>query len=338
MLKRVILLLAVLQLVACQTAAPTSTPVPTLADQPSLPATRSGETRRITLPLPFRPDIQFAPFYLAQDQGHYAAEGLEVEFEYGNEADFLSLVAAGDLPITIASGEQVILARDEGLPVVYVMTWYQRFPIAVFAPDRTLEGPQDLVGLRVGLPSLTGASYLGWRALLASAGLEADSIATEVTGFNQIEALTAGRVDAALGYIVNEPLRMRREGREVGVIEIADHFDFVANGLVTSEDTLRDEPGLVGSIIRATLRGLRNTLDDPDAAFESALQFVPEMADDPDTARAVLDESLRLWRAEPLGDIDPVAWQRTHDFLLQAGFIEQAAPIEQAIDDRFVRP
>ena len=110
----------------------------------------------------------------------------------------------------------MLLARAQGLPVVYVMNWWNDFPVAVAAPASSgIRQPADLAGKRVGIPVLSGASYIGYRALLDAAGLEPDVARLDVIGFTQVETMLAGTVDAAVVYANNEPIQLEAQGMPV---------------------------------------------------------------------------------------------------------------------------
>jgi NitT/TauT family transport system substrate-binding protein len=336
------LLAMLLGLLLVTAACDPEAPLPAPSGLTPAPAASEVALRPVTVALPFRPDVQFAPLYLAQERGYYRDEGLDVTFEYGDEAEQLRLVASGTMPAMIAGGDQVILARAADVPVTYVMTWFQRFPVAVFSLDPQLQEPADLVGRRVGLPANSGTSYLGWQALLSDSGIDPAEVQSEVIGFTQRSAVADGTVDAAVGYVNNEPLQLRAEGREVSVIEIADEVNLVSNGLVVGQATLEEDPALVQGLVTATLRGISDTLDDPDAAFEAVLERVPETADPAvrGTQREVLEASLPLWRPGRLGDdlggMDRQAWERSQDLMQQLGLISKTSPLEQLYNEVFV--
>jgi NitT/TauT family transport system substrate-binding protein len=270
----------------------------------------------------FIPNVQFTPIYVAMEKGYFAEEGIALELDYGMETDLLKLVGTGEIQFVIGSGDQVILARGQGLPVVYVANWYRRFPVGVAALE-PLNSPQDLVGLEVGIPGLYGASYIGWQALLDAASIDPADVSLVSIGYTQVESLVTGQVDAAVIYAMNEPVQLRQQGYDVGVLYVVDYIDFVSNGLITNEETIAAQPELVRGMVSAMMRGLRDTLDDPDAAFAICRQYVAEIDDQSaPLQRAVLEEALNFWRAEDLGRSDPDAWSASTAFMHQIGLID----------------
>lgn len=327
----VLLVLMVIGVPACRaTDRPTD-----LAGAGSETASAPQELTRVRVPMGFVPDPQFAPVYVADEKGYFADEGLEIEFDYSFETDGIALVGANELPLAIVSGEQVILGRAQELPLVYVMEWFQRFPIAVVSrAEAGIESPEQLAGKTVGIPGFFGASYVGYVGLLSATGVEQEDVTTEEIGFTQIEALLEERVDAAVGYANNEPVQLAQQGVETNVIYVADYIDLVANGVVTNERTMTENPQLVRGFVHALLRGLQDTLADPDEAFEISKAYVEGLDDD---RKGVLDASLPLWEAETLGLTSADSWRLTHDILLQAEQLDaRVGDLEAAYDNQFV--
>jgi NitT/TauT family transport system substrate-binding protein len=285
----------------------------------------------------FVPNVQFTPFYVAVERGYFAAEGIELEFDYGFETDGVQLVAANKLPFAVASGDQVILARAQDLPVVYITEWWQRFPVAVAAlADSGIETPTDLAGHTVGTPALFGASYIGWQALVSATSIDASQIELETIGYSQAPSLAEGRVDAAIVYSNNEPVLLAQQGLQVNLIEVADYADIVSNGLIASEKVIQERPELVRAFVRAFLKGLSDTLADPDAAFEISTQYVEGLADNAQFGRAVLDASLAYWRADRLGYSEAATWEQSQQVMRKAGLLEETMPTQDLFTNDFL--
>lgn len=301
------------------------------------PATPEPLTR-VRLPMGYIPNVQFAPFYVAVERGYFADEGIEIEFDYSFETDAVTLVGANDLQFAIVSGEQVPLARAQGLPVVYVMAWWQGYPVGVAAPaDSGIETPADLAGMRVGIPCLCGASYVGYQALMNAAGVDADSAQLDVIQYTQVAALLAGTEDAVVIYANNEPIQLEDQGMEVNLIRVADYVDLASNGMITNEATIEENPDLVRAMVRASLRGLEDVLDDPDAAFEICKDYVEGLEQaDQEAQRRVLEATLEFWRADRPGYSDPAAWENMHEVLLEMGSLEAPIEILSAYSNQFI--
>ncbi|HVO68984.1 MAG TPA: ABC transporter substrate-binding protein [Aggregatilineaceae bacterium] len=284
-----------------------------------------GKTQ-VTLFLSYIPSVQFAPVYVAAERGYFADEGIDIRFENGNETDGVERIATDDLQFGLVSGEQVLLARANQRPLVYIFEWYHNFPVGVASPvDLNITQPADLAGHVVGIPVLQGASYIGLRALLNAGHLtEADLGDLLPIGYTAPQNICEHKVDAAVVYIVNEPLAVEQQCTKVNVIKVSDYATLVSNGLATNEKTIAEHPTLVRGMTRALQRGLADTLADPDTAFEiSVKNYVTDLPQDQyETQRQVLHNSLELWRSEYLGETSPAAWEATQHILLETKLLE----------------
>jgi NitT/TauT family transport system substrate-binding protein len=314
---------------------PTYNPYPEPAVSPT-PATRV----HIRLPLGYIPNIQFAPLYVAVEKGYYAAAGIEVEFDYSFETDAVALVGAGELQFAIVSGEQVLLARAQGLPVVYVMAWYQDYPVSVAAlSEQGIRTPADLAGRRIGLPGLYGASYIGLRALLSVAGLQESDVTLDSIGFNQVEALISGQEQAVVVYAANEPVQLRANGYTIDEIRVSDYLQLASNGLITNESTLAENPNLVRRMVQATLRGIADTMANPPEAYQISLEYVEALASaDAFVQQQVLATSITFWQAEVLGYCNPAAWENMQQVLLNMGLLSEPLDLSLAFSNEFIEP
>jgi len=293
---------------------------------------------KIRLPMGYIANIQYAPFYAAVEQGYFKDAGLEVEFDYSFETDGVKLVGLGELPFAVVSGEQVLLARAQDVPVTYVAAWYQQFPISVISTsEQGVASPQDLKGKTIGLPGLFGANYIGLRALLFSAGLSEADVTLQEIGFNQVELVAAGEQNIVVGYAANEPIQLKAQGFEVTELRVADSVQLAANGILASEKVIAEDPELVRGFVEAFLKGLKFTIENPDAAYDLSAGYIPNFADlDEKVQKEILSTSIQMWSADRLGYSDPQAWENMQNILLEMGLITDSLDLGKSFTNEFV--
>jgi NitT/TauT family transport system substrate-binding protein len=292
---------------------------------------------KVRLPMGFIPNVQYAPYYIALEKGYFKEAGIELEFDYKFETDGVKLVGAGELPFAVVSGEQVVLARAQGLPVKYVGQWYRRYPIAIFSlAEKNIKSAADLKGKTLGVPILAGATYVGWRAYAKANGLSESDVTVSPIGFTQAAAVQQGKVDAAVGYSVNEPIVLSQNGVAVNVIDIGTQVDMVANGIMTNDKTIKENPQLVRGLVTALTRGIKDMIANPDEAMKISAKYVEKLSPDDATQKAVLMATIENARGERIGVSDAKAWENTVDVLLNMGLIKEKLDVNTLFTNEFV--
>ncbi len=341
-LSAVLGLLLVPVLAACGDPTATTAPATTGAAA-TTNATPSKVKQSLTIALSYIPNVQFAPFYVAQDKGYFAAEGLDVKFEYSTVNDLMAIVGQGKIPFAIASGDEVLQARAGGIPVTYIATQYQKYPIALAAiKGKGITKPADLKGKTIGIPGQYGATYIGLKAILASAKLSEDDIKEQAIGFTQREALSQGKVDAAMVYSMNEPVQLQKAGVALDIIEVSSVANLASVGLVTSDNLISTNPELVQKVVRALTRGIKDTIASPEAAFDSTIRVAPDAkGDNADLQRQVLIETAKFMvadnvKGQPIGYSDPKVWENTQQFMLDNKLLRSKVDTSVAFNNKFL--
>lgn len=301
------------------------------------------EPQTVKLVMGYIPNVQFAPWYVAQEKGYFEDAGLEITMDYGKINDVMRLLAAGEVDFAIAGGDEVIVARSQDLPVTYVMALYARFPAAVVSlKEAAITEPAALRGKSIGIPGFYGTNYIAIKAILARAGLTEADVTILPVGYNQVAVLSEGKVDAVVGFDNNEPIQLHNLGFDTNVIHSYNYFDLVGHGVVTGETQLRENPKRVQAFVKATLKGMDYALKHPDEAFKICLKYAPESGGpNAETQRQVMLESMKLWQSaftnvNGLGSSDPEAWSASQRLMLEWGLIPKETPAELLVNNDFI--
>lgn len=303
---------------------------------------RTERQHQVTLAMTYIPNVQFAPWYVAEEKGFFQEEGLEVVFDYRMDIDALQLVATGKMDYAIAGGDQVLVARGQGIPVVYLMSLYAEFPPAIIAKAESgIKTATDLKGKTVGLP-LYGTNLLAAQAIIKRAGLAEQDVNLIDIGYTQIPSLLEDKVDAMVGFANNEPIKLKAMGVAVNQINSWDYFSLVGHGLITGAGKVKKDPAEVGKMVRASYKGLQYALAHPEETFAICLKHFAELGEEQRKQEwEVLKASMALWendytRAHGLGRSDPASWEDAQQLMIDLGLIPQATPVSEILNLSFL--
>lgn len=240
----------------------------------------------ITLFLTFVPNIQFSPVYVGMEKGYFSGNGIGLAIEHGDEPVGVNLIAANQRQFGLISGEQIIAARANALPVISIYQWFQSYPVGiVYADGIGIETVNDLAGRAVGVPGRFGATYSGLTAILGANGMTEADINLQEIGFNAPDVICTGGVEAASVYINNEPLQIAQRAaagdcgdiQSVSVFPVTDYVNMVSNVVMTNEQTITEQPELIQSFVSAFDQSLRDVINNPAEAYLLSVRFIDNL-------------------------------------------------------------
>src|SRR5215469_3859619 len=284
-----------------------------------------------TVGLTYIPNIQFAPFYVAEARGYYRSAGLDVTLRHQglSEGEFNS-ISAGQEDLIFAGGDEILQANSRDIPLTYVAEVYTAYPVALIVPANSpIHTAADLRGHSIGVPGLYGTSYIALKAMLKDAGLSLSDVNIQSIGYTQPAALLGHKVDAVIDY-VNDGVTLF-QSHNFPVRTLALQQPIISNGIAVRNSILASRSADVRAFIKATFKGVEYAIAHPRQAVSLSNGFVPGQSDPTATANAfaTLQATIPFWKrsdGKPLGYSDPSLWQQMYTFLETQG--QLAKPVD----------
>lgn len=300
--------------------------------------------QKVSVIMSFIPSSDFVPVYSAATEGYYNDEGLNVTVLHTPEGSFGSIkqVAAGAVNFGYeVSGGTVILARSQGIPVVSVYQVEHNDLYGIITKKSSnITKPEDLIGKTVALPGPGSPPDISVKAILKNSGVDYNEVNIVAVGGNLIPTILQDKSDAIAGYIFHE-LILKAQGVPYNVMYPKDYgANLVTGTLIISEDTLKNNPELVKKFVRATDRGMKYSIENPEKAVDSYIKnFNPDAAKDRDlelqTWIRVINEVIQPNKFK-LGQFDNDQWIKTQDILFDIGVTQKKIDISKAYTTEFL--
>jgi NitT/TauT family transport system substrate-binding protein len=224
-----------------------------------------------------------APYFVAIDKGYYKAEGLNVSIDPGaGSVEGINRVASGSYEMGFADINSLVKYRDNprNLPVKAVMMVYDTPAFSIVTLRKNgIAKPKDLEGKVLGAPAPDGA-YAQWPIFVQANKIDASKVKIENIGFPVREPMLAqGKVDAITGFWFSSYMNLKANGvkdEDIVVLHMRDHgVDLYGNVIIANPDFMRFSPKAVAGFVRATIRGIQDTIKSPETAIDSLMKRNP---------------------------------------------------------------
>lgn len=281
----------------------------------------------------------FAPWQLAKHKGYYAAEGLDVTFQRAKGGvDVAKQVGVGNAPIGGGIGDTSILVRPNGIPVRSVgLIGGGSLVQLVARADRGIEKVEDLRGKTITVMSYQDTTFYASQGILASRGLTRNDANIQAAGPQGVWKLfVTGKADAMMG--VPDWIGIAYANKvKMKIFNAQDYFPSMAQAVLASDEMIKKNPKLIGGLVRATLKGLKEIMDDPDAAAKDYVKAVPRWKVKAMAATFKLYNKYTYPGQRVLGEMDETKLTALQEFYHKAGFIKKKSAVTDLFTNQFVK-
>jgi ABC-type nitrate/sulfonate/bicarbonate transport system substrate-binding protein len=209
-------------------------------------------------------DAEFAGYFIAIDEGYYAAEGLDMTYLSGGP-DVIpeSTIIAGRADLALTTPDTTIKAIvDQGAPFKIIGAQYQKNPIGIVSlASNPINEPKDLIGKTLAVPPVNVISV---NAMLALNGIDPADVNIVPYAYDPTP-LIQGEIDASLDFTTNVPYTISQQGVEATSFLLYDFgFTIYNDTVVVTEETLATKRAELVAWLRASRKGWDENFKDPN--------------------------------------------------------------------------
>lgn len=294
---------------------------------------------KATLVLDFLPGGVHAGIYRAQAQGYYEANNVDLEIiQPTSTADTLKLIDAGQADFGIADGIDLANQISEGRSAKAVAAVVQ-VPLGglITLQEAGITDPKQLEGKTVGVTGVPSDNAI-YQTIISSAGGDPSKAKVVTIGFNGVQNLETGKVDAFTGFWTADGVQVQEDGFPTTIFRLDENGGPTYPGLVifTTEEKIASDPGLMRAFLDATVRGYDETIADPAAAVDDLLAEEPTLKRP--LTEAVVDTYLPLFQgdAPAYGVLDTADLEALSTFLVENELIKEPITPERYGTNEFL--
>ena len=170
-------------------------------------AAGESEVQKVNFQLNWKITGDHAPYYVAQEKGWFAEEGLDVNIIIGQGSGYtVQAVDSGKAELGISDAPVPIKGRAQGAKVKIVGIIFDKHPNCMyFWKDSGITKPQDIVGKTVAVPAADGHKVMR-PAFARLIGVDPDSVSfVNIEPAAKVAALASRNADVVFELYTGKP-------------------------------------------------------------------------------------------------------------------------------------
>ncbi|MDQ7839720.1 MAG: ABC transporter substrate-binding protein [bacterium] len=314
------------------------------------PPARPGKQTTWKFTLDFIVQGPQAPFLVALEKGYYAAEGLNITVDRGfGSADAVTKIAGGAYNLGYADINSMIEfnARNPGRELVAIAVLLNEPPFSIITLRREgITRPIELYGKKLGAPAGDAPRRL-WPLFARAVGMHPASVEWITMDVPLREPmLVRGDVNAISGFYFTSFLNLkaaRVDPAEIVAFMYNDQgLPLYGNAIMAPATLLEKEPEAVRGFLRAFVRALKDTINNPSEAVAIVKRRDPLLREDVELERLQLALRHNILtkdvQSHGFGAIKGERMSRSVDLLTEAFALPVKPRWQQVFTDKFLPP
>jgi len=272
--------------------------------------------------------------YAALAKGFYEEAGLDMTIQSGGPGvSSTQIVASGKAEFGMGQADEILLARQNGIPLVAVAATFQKNPQGLMFHKGKYKNLSELNGHKVYVAS--GSTY--WEYLKKAYKLDK---VEELKYTGSLANFVADPDSATQIYVTSEPFTMQQEGVEVEYFLNYDlGYKQYGNVLYTTEDFIKQHPDIVKAYVEASVKGWYYYKDNAEEINKIMQEKNPDLKLEAMTFGAKAQEPLIYGgdaETNGVGYMSKEIWEGLQKQLVEIGILKEAEPIGNVFTNEFL--
>lgn len=305
------------------------------ADEPAGAGEEKKELVKITQITNWFAQAEHGGQYAALLKGFYEEAGLDMEIQSGGPGiSATQIVASGRAQFGMGQADEILFARQNGIPLVAIAGIFQKNPQALmFHKGEPIDSFDDLNGRKVYVGS--GVAY--WEYMKKKYNLT-DVIEMKYTG--SLAEFVNDKTAVTQSYMTSEPFTMQQEGVEVDWLLNADSgYMPYGNLLFTTEQYIKEHPDIVRAYVEASIKGWNYYKDHYDEINPFIQEHNPDMPlEKLEYSAQALQPLVYGFDAEEygVGYMSQERWETLMDQLLELDLLKEPIDVSTVFTNEFL--